>query len=112
MKPLQLYQGLRELADRLDVQVTEQNFRHTGIKVKSGLCKVRGATVFVMDKHKSLNRKIALLAECLSRMPRDDVYILPVIRDLLKKHQPVHLTMGATPTQGTDHRDRNPSGSK
>ncbi len=54
MKPEVLYRELVELAEKLQVSVSEQNLRITGIKVKSGLCKVKGEYVFIMDKHKPL----------------------------------------------------------
>ena len=45
MKPEQTYQDLKELAEKLGVNVSEQNLRSTGIKVKSGLCKVKGKNI-------------------------------------------------------------------
>ncbi len=83
MKPEQVYQNLKELAEKLDVMVSEQNFRNAGIKVKSGLCRVRGQKRFIIDKHLSLYRKNKLLAACLSRMPHEEIYIVPAVRELL-----------------------------
>ena len=42
MKPEQLYAELNDLANTLGVQVSEQNFRTAGIRVKSGYCIVIG----------------------------------------------------------------------
>ena len=86
MKPDQVYQALKELAEKLQVTVSEQNLRATGARARSGLCKVKGKYVFVMDKHKPLSRKIDLLAECLSRMPHEDIFILPAVRERLDLH--------------------------
>ena len=86
MKPAQIYQALKELAEKLQVTVSEQNLQATGVRARSGLCKVKGKYVFVMDKHKSLSRKIDLLAECLSRMPHEDVYVVPAVRERLDLH--------------------------
>ena len=49
MKPEQIYQELKDLAEKLEITVSEQNLRTAGIKVKSGLCKVKGKNLFVMD---------------------------------------------------------------
>ena len=83
MKPDQIYQALKELAEKLEVTVSEQNLRSTGVRARSGLCKIKGKYVFVMDKHKAVSKKIDLLAECLSRMPHEDIYILPAVRERL-----------------------------
>jgi len=49
MKPEQIYQELKDLAEKLEITVSEQNLRTAGIKVKSGLCKVKGKNMFIMD---------------------------------------------------------------
>jgi hypothetical protein len=47
-----------------------------------------------MDKHKPVKRKVKLLASELARHPHDHIYLVPVLRDLLKKYQP------AAPVEG------------
>ncbi|MFZ5571174.1 MAG: hypothetical protein ACOZF0_12255 [Thermodesulfobacteriota bacterium] len=84
MKPEQLYNELKSISEKLDIAVTEQNLRETpGIKVKSGLCKVKGRLRFIMDKHKPVRDKAAILASCIGRMPLDDMYIVPAVREFL-----------------------------
>jgi hypothetical protein len=86
MRPDQLYQELKYLAEKLEVAVSEQNLRISGIKVKSGLCKVKGRNLFIMDKHKSIHKKIKLLASGLAKMPHENIYIMPAVRELLEKY--------------------------
>jgi hypothetical protein len=81
MKPEQVYQELIDLAEKLEITVSEQNLRKTGVKAKSGLCKVKGKYLFIMDKH--IHKKINLLASHLASMPHEDVYIVPAVRELL-----------------------------
>jgi len=45
MKPDQMYQGLKDLADRLGIMVSEQKLSTENPKVKSGLCKIKGQFV-------------------------------------------------------------------
>jgi len=85
MNPDQLYQDLKELAEKLDISVLEHNFRKTGIKVKSGLCKVKGKKIFIIDKYSSVNDKNEILLSCISKMPHEDIYIVPYLREMLKK---------------------------
>ena len=88
MEKEQIYQELKDLAEKLDIAVSEQNLRIAGIKVKSGLCKVKGKNMFIMDKHKSIHKKIKLLASQLAQMPHEDVYVVPAVREVLSKFSP------------------------
>ena len=87
MKPEQIYQGLKEVAEKLNIIVLEQNLRKTpaGIKVKSGLCRVKGQNRFIMDKHISIHEKNELLAYCLSQLPHEGIYVMPAVRTIIKK---------------------------
>ena len=87
MKPEQIYQELKDLAEKLEVQVSEQNLRTAGIKVKSGFCKVKGKNTFIMDKHKSVHKKIKILASHLAQIPHENVFIVPAVRELLDKQK-------------------------
>lgn len=84
MNPEQIYQSLKELAEKLEIQVRDQNLRKTGLYVKSGFCIVKGQNLFIMDKHLKVQDKIELLAGFLSEQPLEDIYILPVLRDVLE----------------------------
>ncbi len=87
MKPQQVYEALKNLSEKLGIEVKEQNFRTTGIKVKSGLCLVRGKQLFIMNKHNSIHKKVTLLAECIQQFDHDQEYVVPAIRELLSKKQ-------------------------
>jgi len=73
MKPDQLYQELKDLAERMQVTVSEENLKNAGIKVRSGLCIVKGRKWVVIDKHKSLQKKIKILAGHLSHRKRQEM---------------------------------------
>jgi len=86
MKPEQIYQELKDLAEKLAVTVSEQNLRTAGIKVKSGLCTVKGRQMFIMDKHKSIHKKIKILSAEVANFPHEDIYLIPAIREMLNKY--------------------------
>lgn len=88
MKPEHIYQELKDLSEKLGIAVSEQNFRDTGINVTSGLCKVKGQNLLIIDKHKSIHKKIRIMAAQLSLIPHENVFIVPVVRELLEKHYP------------------------
>jgi hypothetical protein len=86
MKPESLYQELIALAEKLGITVLEHNFRKAGIKVESGLCKIRGKKHLFVDKHKTTHEKNEILASCLTKMPHENMYVFPALRDFLDKH--------------------------
>ena len=88
MKPQQRLQALKELAEKLGITVSEQNFRVTGVSVQSGLCRVKEQDMFILDKHLSVHRKIDVLADCLSRFPHESIYVVPAVRELLVGRSP------------------------
>lgn len=91
MKADKLYQELRSLAEKLGVEVAEQNFRTAGIHVKSGFCTVRGKDMFLIDKHKPILKRIAILSEFLADQAYDTVYVVPAVREHLDKYRPRQL---------------------
>lgn len=87
MKPEQIYHELKELAEKLHLTVSEENLRKAGIAVKSGMCLVKGKRLFIMDKHKSIHKKIQILAFQLAKLPHDQIYVIPAVRDVLDKYR-------------------------
>lgn len=85
MKPEQLYQTLKEVAEKLGITVSERSFQHTGMTIRSGLCRVRGKLMFVMDKHLPVHKKNQEIAACLCRMPIEEIYLVPAVREFLNK---------------------------
>jgi hypothetical protein len=43
--------------------------------------------MFIMDKHKSIRKKIKILAAHLAEIPHENVFIIPAIRELLEKQK-------------------------
>lgn len=84
MKSFKLYQHLKEIATRFDITVSEQNLRTTGVNARSGLCKIKGEQIFIMDKHLSDREKAQALSDCLREFPLNDIYIIPAIRKFLE----------------------------
>ena len=85
MKADKLYQELKLLAEKLDIEVSEQNFRIAGIRVKSGFCTVKGKDMFLIDKHKPILKRIAILSEFLAEQGYEDIYVMPAVREHLDK---------------------------
>lgn len=92
MGPEQVYEQLTELAEKLGISVSEKNLRQVGIRVQSGLCKIRGESVFIMDKHASIAEKVRLMAECLAQHSIEEVYLVPALREVIESHRPAAVS--------------------
>ena len=80
----QLYERLENLAQQLGISIRYENLSASTIRVRSGLCKVKGRSLYIMDSSKALGEKIRLLKECLSQMDLEGVYVLPAVRRFLE----------------------------
>lgn len=87
MKPEQIYQHLLDVAEKVQVTVSEENLRRTGVKAKSGLCRIHGKDMYIMDKRATIRAKVSLLAACLAHWHLDDIYIVPTVREIIQKHR-------------------------
>jgi len=87
MKPEQIFVELKNLSEKLNVTISEQSFRKTGIKVRSGFCIVKGKNYFIIDKDLSTNKKNELIAEYLSNLDYENIYIMPAVRDLINMNK-------------------------
>ncbi len=91
MKLEQAYRHLKELAEKMDVDVSEQSFKNTGIRVRSGFCKVKGKARCIIDKRLKLAKKVEILAECLAQQPNENIFIMPAVRELLERYRPLKI---------------------
>ncbi len=99
MKAEHLYQELKDLAEKLDVTVSEHNFRKAGIQVQSGLCTVKNRKYCIIYKHLRLSHKVDKLAQCLSSLSHESIFVRPAVRELLEQIEhdsnKIPLTLGA-----------------
>jgi hypothetical protein len=97
MKPDQIFQGLKDLADKIGIFVSEQRLSAERFKAKSGLCKIKGRYVMLLDKQLSVYKKNIILADCLNELPHDAIFVVPAVRDFLNRHKnPMSAGTGLT----------------
>ena len=87
MKPEQMFQEIKDVAEKLGVTVLEQSFRSSGIPVKSGFRLIKGKMHCVIDKNISLKKKTRLLAQSISHLPHENLYMVPAVRDMITKQK-------------------------
>lgn len=112
MKPEKLYHELKELAEKIGMRVSEQNFRiTTGIRVKSGFCIVKEQECCFIDKHLKPNKKTEVLAECIleklasSNQSLETIFLVPAVREYMERFKPISQQVPAVHEQETENSD-------
>lgn len=76
---------LMRVAARLEVQVRVERLGDAEQPVESGLVRVEDQTILFLDTRLSDREKVQVMARELGRLPTDDLYVKPAIRDLLTR---------------------------
>jgi hypothetical protein len=85
MQSSQVLEYLEDLAERLGVEIVSQKLGEEEFSVRGGLCRVNGIFKIFIDRSKSLEDQIHIVAQGLSSFDTDEIYLFPYIRDVLEK---------------------------
>jgi len=84
MTPEQCYSQLKTILEKFDITVSEQNLANPVVKVQSGFCKVRGKSVYILDKRLPVRMRCLQLASFLKQLPLDGIYVMPAVREYIE----------------------------
>jgi len=76
---------LEDLALKIGVEIVYEKLESKNFSATGGLCKVKGAYKIFIDPSETIERRIEILAGALSSFDREEIYILPYIREILEK---------------------------
>lgn len=77
MTDAQLLQEFEALADRMGIRVIRDDLEgHAG-----GFCIVRGERRLILDRRLDVATQVRIFAREFARLPLDDVYLIPRLRD-------------------------------
>jgi hypothetical protein len=85
METTKVLEYLEDLALKLGVEVVYEKLENKDFLATAGLCKVKGAYKIFIDPSETIERRIEILAGALSSFDREEIYILPYIREILEK---------------------------
>ena len=85
-----MYQHLKELTEKLDVRVSEQNLKKTGPRIQSGFCKIKEKKIFIIDKHLPVHDKNIILAAFVADISNEEIYMMPAVREFIQKNTGFH----------------------
>jgi hypothetical protein len=85
METRKVLEYLEDLALKLGVEIVYEKLESKNFLAAGGLCKVKGAYKIFIDPSETIERRIQILAGALSSFDREEIYILPYIREILEK---------------------------
>lgn len=85
MQSRQVLEYLKDLAERLGVEVVYQKMEEEEFAVKGGLCKVNGNFKIFINRSQSIENQISILAQGLAPFNTEEVFLFPYIRAVLEK---------------------------
>jgi len=83
VKPEATYQYLEDLAEKIGISIRYEDMSGAKFGIRSGLCRVKGKSLYIMDISKDLRERIAALSKFLSERDLEGVYVVPAVRELL-----------------------------
>jgi hypothetical protein len=88
MDDQQLFTELLHAAEKLGVEVRIEPFETPAI-AGGGLCLFRGETLVLLDACAPLRGRVVALAQALSKLDTETIYLTPLARDLVETLRPV-----------------------
>jgi hypothetical protein len=85
MQSRQVLEYLKDLAERLGVEIVYQKLEEEEFTVRGGLCKVNGNFKIFIDRSQSVEDQISIVAQGLASFDTEEVFLFPYIREVLEK---------------------------
>jgi hypothetical protein len=79
-----LLSQLEELAGKLGIAIRYENVTMEESSGSGGLCRLKGEYVLIIHSQAAAEEKIRILLEALKTFSIGDIYVKPVIRELLE----------------------------
>ena len=74
------------LAEKLGVLVRDESINLEESFTTGGLCRVDGKYILILNSKATINEKIQVMIKALHQFDLDDIYVKPVLRELLEQY--------------------------
>ena len=81
-----LLSQFEELAERLEILIRDENINLEESFTTGGLCRIEGKLILILNSKATVNEKIQVMIKALQQFDLDDIYVKPVLRELLEGH--------------------------
>jgi hypothetical protein len=92
MEPRKVLEYLEDLALKFDIEVVYANLETRDPFTRGGLCRVKGKYKVFIDRSEKLQGRIKILSQALSAFDKEEIYILPFVREILEKAKDARQT--------------------
>ena len=82
-----LLNQLEDLAEKLGILVRDENINIEESSSSGGLCRIEGKYVLILNSKITVKEKNQVMINALRQFDLSDIYIKPVIRELLEGHE-------------------------
>ena len=82
-----LLSQLEDLAEKLGILVRDENINIEESSSSGGLCRIEGEYVLILNSKATVKEKNQVMIKALQQFDLSDIYIKPVIRELLEGHE-------------------------
>ena len=72
------------LADQLGILVRDENINLEESFSTGGLCRVEGKYILILNSKATIKEKIQVMIKALQQFDLDNIYVKPVLRELLE----------------------------
>ena len=79
-----LLNQLEDLAEKLGILVRDENINIEESSSSGGLCRIEGEYVLILNSKATVKEKNQVMINALQQFDLSDIYIKPVIRELLE----------------------------
>jgi hypothetical protein len=86
MKPEQMTEALEAAATQLGVRIRYESLATPGSGT-GGLCRLKGEWFVIIDKRTTPSERTAILADALSGLDTDGVFLPPQVRDVVQSRR-------------------------
>lgn len=80
-----LFNQVEELAGKLGIEIRYRNIAVEESHRTGGLCRVNGKYILIIHSRLTVKEKTGIIIRTLKGFEMDDVYVIPVIRELIDK---------------------------
>jgi len=80
-----LLNELEELAERMEIAVRYENITGEDSPGSGGLCRIQGQYVLIVHSRATVREKIRIITKALRQFDFSEIYMRPVLRELLER---------------------------
>ena len=89
MKEEQILEHLEAVARSKSIIIRYERLENGELSIRSGSCRVKGSEYIIVDNRLTLKERIEVIAKELRKRNLEDIYLLPLIREIINQKKPI-----------------------